>query len=130
MLEAGYDFSFSGLKSAVHRVMERETVVTEDLAASFVAACMDVLLTKLRKAVETYSPRSAVIVGGVSASPILRRMLSEGALGSTQVVFPSLKYATDNAAMIGAAGWWQFTRHGPSAADIGMSPRLSLPNRA
>ena len=129
MLHSGYDFSFSGLKSAVRRVIDQESgnIVTEDIAASFVAACMEVLTTKLKKAVKEYAPRSAVVVGGVSASPVLRKLLSEDAFGTTKVVFPSLKYSTDNAAMIGAAGWWQLTHNGPSADDIGMMPRLSLP---
>lgn len=127
ILDRGYDFSFSGLKSAVHRVIESGDVVTEDLAASFVAACMEVLTSKLKKAVAEYAPRSAVVVGGVSASPILRGLLSGDALGGTKVVFPSLKYSTDNAAMIGAAGWWRLLHDGPSPADTGMSPRQSLP---
>lgn len=127
MLESGYDFSFSGLKSAVRRVIDKGDVVTEDIAASFVAACMEVLTTKLKRAVNEYKPRSAVVVGGVSASPVLRNLLSNGALGQTQIVFPSLKYSTDNAAMIGAAGWWQFIHKGSSPDNIGMMPRLSLP---
>ena len=127
ILERGYDFSFSGLKSAVRRVIDQGDYVTEDIAASFVAACMDVLTTKLKKAVKEYHPHSAVVVGGVSASPVLRKQLSGDALGDTKVVFPSLKYSTDNAAMIGAAGWWEFTHNGPCAHDIGMIPRLSLP---
>lgn len=126
ILERGYDFSFSGLKSAVRRVLDQRDIVTEDIAASFVGACMDVLTTKLKKAVKEYGPRSAIVVGGVSASPVLRNMLSGDALGTTKVVFPNLKYSTDNAAMIGAAGWWQFTNNGPCADDINMIPRLSL----
>ncbi len=126
MLNSGYDFSFSGLKSAVRRVIDQGDIVTEDLAASFVAACMEVLTTKLGKAVQEYAPRNAVIVGGVSASPVLRKLLSGDAFGTTKVVFPSLKYSTDNAAMIGAAGWWQLTHNGPSATDFGMMPRLLL----
>ena len=127
VLERGYDFSFSGLKSAVRRVIDRGNYNIEDVAASFVAACMDVLTTKLKKAVKEFNPRSAVVVGGVSASPVLRKQLSGDALGNTQVVFPSLKYSTDNAAMIGAAGWWQFMHNGSCSDDIGMIPRWSLP---
>lgn len=127
ILERGYDFSFSGLKSAVRRVIDAGEYGTEDLAASFVTAAMDVLTTKLKKAVKEFRPHSAVVVGGVSASPILRAQLGNGALGDTQVIFPSLKFSTDNAAMIGAAGWWQFTHNGPCSEDVGMAPRLSLP---
>ena len=127
MLDRGYDFSFSGLKTAVRREIERGDIITEDLVASFVAACMEVLTEKLKRAVKEYTPRSAVVVGGVSASPVLRKLLSGDALGATKVVFPSLKYSTDNAAMIGAAGWWQLLNIGPSSDDFGMIPRASIP---
>jgi N6-L-threonylcarbamoyladenine synthase len=127
MLDSGYDFSFSGLKSAVRRVIDQGDVVTEDVAASFVAASMEVLTTKLKRAVAEYHPKSAVVVGGVSKSPVLREQLGNGALGAAKIVFPSLKYSTDNAAMIGAAGWWQFLHNGQIDDHVGMIPRLSLP---
>ncbi|MBD5169772.1 MAG: tRNA (adenosine(37)-N6)-threonylcarbamoyltransferase complex transferase subunit TsaD [Oscillibacter sp.] len=127
MLERGYDFSFSGLKSAVRREIDKGNIVKEDIATSFVVASMDVLSAKLRKAVEEYDPRSVIVVGGVSKSPILRSKLTDGSLGKAEVIFPSLKYSTDNAAMIGAAGWWQFKTHGPSADNVPMMPTLSLP---
>ena len=126
ILKSGYDFSFSGLKSAVRRLIDQGDIVVEDVAASFVAATMDVLTTKLAKATREYSPRSAIIVGGVSKSPVLRNILNSGILGETKVIFPSLKYSTDNAAMIGAAGWWQFKHDGPSDENIGVMPRLLL----
>ncbi|MCR5293577.1 MAG: tRNA (adenosine(37)-N6)-threonylcarbamoyltransferase complex transferase subunit TsaD [Lachnospiraceae bacterium] len=127
MLNSGYDFSFSGLKSSVRRVLDQEKEIdTADLTCSFVTACMEVLTTKLKRACDEYSPENAVVVGGVSASPILRELLSNDALGDTRVVFPSLKYATDNAAMIGAAGWWEYIHNGPSADTFAMMPRLAL----
>ena len=88
---------------------------------------MDVLSTKLRKAVREYNPHSVIVVGGVSKSPILRSKLTDGSLGKVNVIFPSLKYSTDNAAMIGAAGWWQFKIYGASTDDVPMMPSLSLP---
>lgn len=127
MLDRGYDFSFSGLKSAVRREIDKGNVVKEDIATSFVVASMDVLSTKLRKAVKEYHPRSVIVVGGVSKSPILRSKLTDGSLGKVNVIFPSLKYSTDNAAMIGAAGWWQFKTYGASKDDVPMMPSLSLP---
>ncbi len=127
MLDRGYDFSFSGLKSAVRREMDKGDIVKEDMATSFVVASMDVLSTKLRKAVREYEPRSVIVVGGVSKSPILRSKLTDGSLGKVQVIFPSLKYSTDNAAMIGAAGWWQFKTRGASPDHVPMMPTLSLP---
>lgn len=127
MMEQGYDFSFSGLKSAVRREIDKGNVVKEDIATSFVVASMDVLSTKLCKAVKEYKPHSVIVVGGVSKSPILRSKLTDGSLGKVNVIFPSLKYSTDNAAMIGAAGWWQFKTYGASTDDIPMMPNLSLP---
>jgi N6-L-threonylcarbamoyladenine synthase len=126
MLDAGYDFSFSGLKTAVRRVIERGDVGVPDLAASFAAACMDVLLTKLERAVDELSPRSAVVVGGVAASPILRARLRAGLGQRTEIRLPDLRYATDNAAMIGAAGWWRFRQSGPSSEEVGVRPHLAL----
>lgn len=127
MLDQGYDFSFSGLKSAVRREIDKGNIIKEDIATSFVVASMDVLSTKLRKAVSEYHPRSVIVVGGVSKSPILRSKLTDGSFGSVNVIFPSLKYSTDNAAMIGAAGWWQFKTNGVSADNIPMMPGLSIP---
>lgn len=127
MIDRGYDFSFSGLKSAVRRVIDKGNVIKEDIATSFVVASMDILSTKLFKAVREYNPRSVIVVGGVSKSPILRSRLADGSLGKVNVIFPSLKYSTDNAAMIGAAGWWQFKTYGASADDLPMMPGLSLP---
>lgn len=127
LLNRGYDFSFSGLKSAVRREIDKGNIVKEDIATSFVVACMDVLSTKLRKAVAEYNPRSVIVVGGVSKSPILRSKLTDGSLGDVDVIFPSLKYSTDNAAMIGAAGWWQFKTKGASADNVPMMPSLSIP---
>ena len=127
MLDQGYDFSFSGLKSAVRREIDKGNIIKEDIAASFVVASMDVLSTKLRKAVKEYDPCSVIVVGGVSKSPILRSKLTDGSFGKVKVVFPSLKYSTDNAAMIGAAGWWQFKTNGASSDNVPMMPNLSLP---
>lgn len=127
MLDGGYDFSFSGLKTAVRREIERGDVVTADLVTSFVAACMDVLTTKLLTAIDEFAPTSAVIVGGVAASPVLRKRLARDTRPSMKVIFPSLKYSTDNAAMIGAAGWWQLEHKGPSSDACSVEPRLQLP---
>lgn len=127
MLDGSYDFSFSGLKTAVRREIERGDVVTADLVTSFVAASMDVLTTKLLAAIEEFTPRSAVVVGGVAASPVLRQRLAREIHPSTKVVFPSFKYSTDNAAMIGAAGWWQLKQRGPTPDTCGIEPNLQLP---
>jgi N6-L-threonylcarbamoyladenine synthase len=126
MLDDGYDFSFSGLKTAVRREIEKGDAVTADLVTSFVASCMDVLTTKLLAAIEEFAPRSAVVVGGVAASPVLRERLTKEVLAPTKVIFPSLRYSTDNAAMIGAAAWWQLQARGPSSDACRVEPHMPL----
>ncbi|MDR1414242.1 MAG: tRNA (adenosine(37)-N6)-threonylcarbamoyltransferase complex transferase subunit TsaD [Odoribacteraceae bacterium] len=105
MLDAGVDFSFSGLKSAVARYMESvPDAVAGDVAASFVASVMEVLVKKSRKVLKNYPSASFVIVGGVAASPQLR----EAAAGlcremNVELCLPPLRWSTDNAAMIALA---------------------------
>ncbi|MDR2131229.1 MAG: tRNA (adenosine(37)-N6)-threonylcarbamoyltransferase complex transferase subunit TsaD [Odoribacteraceae bacterium] len=107
MIDKGHDFSFSGLKSAVARYMESTANPSrEDVAASFVAAVMDVLIKKSRQALERYPSASFVIVGGVAASPQLR----EAAAGlcretGVELCLPPLRWSTDNAAMIALAAF-------------------------
>lgn len=127
LLDDGLDFSFSGLKTAVRRRLDAagDDVPVADFAASFAAACMDVLIAKLKRAIAERQPRSAVVVGGVAASPILRRRL-DAELEGVELILPSMRYATDNAAMIGAAGWWRLEHGGPSALDFAVATRLPL----
>jgi len=107
MLDQGLDFSFSGLKSAVSRYLAATPdYKQEDVAASFVASCMEVLVTKCRRALESYESESLVIVGGVAASPPLRQAAQElcSALG-VDLCLPPLRWSTDNGAMIALATW-------------------------
>jgi N6-L-threonylcarbamoyladenine synthase len=107
MLSDGLEFSFSGLKSAVARYLnDSPAFEVTDVAASFVSACMDVLLTKCRRALVAYPSASMVVVGGVSASPQLRAGAKElcDSLG-VKLCLPPLSWSTDNAAMIALATW-------------------------
>jgi N6-L-threonylcarbamoyladenine synthase len=107
MLEVGLDFSFSGLKSAVMRYLAATSgYVKEDVAASFVAACMEVLVEKCRRALLEYESSSLVIVGGVAASPQLRTAAAAlcDEVG-VDLCLPPLKWSTDNGAMIALATW-------------------------
>jgi N6-L-threonylcarbamoyladenine synthase len=107
MLEQGLEFSFSGLKSAVMRYLQQETGWRkEDVAASFVAACMEVLVAKCRSALLAYPSASLVIVGGVAASPQLRaeaKTLCDEM--RVELCLPPLRWSTDNGAMIALATW-------------------------
>ncbi|MGH3215049.1 MAG: tRNA (adenosine(37)-N6)-threonylcarbamoyltransferase complex transferase subunit TsaD [Trebonia sp.] len=107
MLRQGLDFSFSGLKSAVERYLAATPdAQPADVAAAFVEACMDVLISKCRAAIKEYPVSSLVIVGGVAASPQLRAAATElcADLG-IELCLPPVKWSTDNGAMIGLATW-------------------------
>jgi N6-L-threonylcarbamoyladenine synthase len=128
MLADGYTFSFSGLKTAVVNHVRADPGFSEsEVAASFVAACMDVLIAKLRRALEEFGDPAVAIVGGVAASPILRaraQVLADEF--GTRLLIPPHAMATDNAAMIGVAGWQKLEAVGPSERSFGPEPDLRL----
>jgi N6-L-threonylcarbamoyladenine synthase len=128
MLADGYAFSFSGLKTAVvNYVRSNPEFAVEEVAASFVAACMDVLIAKLRRALDEFGDPALAIVGGVAASPVLReRAQALADEFGTQLLIPPQKMATDNAAMIGVAAWHKLATFGPSAPSFGPEPDLRL----
>jgi N6-L-threonylcarbamoyladenine synthase len=104
------DFSFSGLKSAVintvHNATQRgEVIKPEDLAASFQASVVDVLVEKTFRAAEQYNVKQVLLAGGVAANKGLRKALEERFKDTGyDLVIPPLHLCTDNAAMIAAAG--------------------------
>lgn len=109
----GYDFSFSGLKSAVinlnHKYEQNhETLNVNDLACSFQTAVIDILVSKTLKAVKEFNIKQVVIAGGVSANKGLRdEMTIVAKKEGFKLTVPSFKYCTDNAAMIAVAGYFQ-----------------------
>jgi N6-L-threonylcarbamoyladenine synthase len=110
----GYDFSFSGLKSAVINLlntakMKGEQVNNADLAASFQNSVVQVLTDKTIKAAVQYGVKQIVIAGGVAANRGLREAMSAAVerLPGVRLTYPSLKYCTDNAAMIAVAGYFK-----------------------
>jgi N6-L-threonylcarbamoyladenine synthase len=128
MLDRGYDFSFSGLKTAVvNHVRAHPDAATEDVAASFQAAVVDVLVTKARRAAEDVAAQGICLGGGVAANRALRQRLVQASdEGGFRPFVPSLAMCTDNAAMIAAAGWWRLRSDGPSPLDTGATPNLRL----
>ncbi len=124
MLGKGFEFSFSGLKSSVRRHMEQNPEAhVPDVAASFVAACMDVLLGKCKAAIEQYNPASLIVVGGVSASPHLRAGMAElCARKGIHLALPPQQWSTDNGAMIAMA---TFDYLG-SVPDLEVNPNLPI----
>jgi N6-L-threonylcarbamoyladenine synthase len=129
LLDDGLDLSFSGLKTAVVRaVRARPDASDEDVAASFQAAVLDVLVAKAVRAVQAAGAGGLCLAGGVAANGPLRgaAAVAGGELG-VPVYLPGRAMCTDNAAMIAAAGWWQLQHVGPSPLGVACDPGLSLP---
>lgn len=133
--DAPYDFSFSGLKSAVLNYingcqMKGESYNPADIAASFQRAVVDVLVEKSMKAAEELGIYKFAIAGGVASNSALReRMKAACEKKEIQFYYPSPVYCTDNAVMIGAAAYYEFlagTRHG---WDLNAVPNLKLGER-
>jgi N6-L-threonylcarbamoyladenine synthase len=123
-----YDFSFSGLKTAVLRVAEGiddgSHVTRADVAASFQEAVADVLVSKTKRAAEAFGVRQVLLAGGVAANALLRAEMDR--LVALPVIYPPLVLCTDNAAMIAAAGYYRLVRGRRSGLDLDVRPNLSL----
>jgi len=128
VLDDGYKFSFSGLKTAViNHVRNHPDAKVEDVAASFQEAAVDVLVTKARRAAAEHSALGLVIGGGVAANSLLRESMLDACVDDGLRAFlPSRSMCTDNAAMVGAVAWWRLAADGPSPLDTGAYPNLGL----
>ncbi|MBP9997008.1 MAG: tRNA (adenosine(37)-N6)-threonylcarbamoyltransferase complex transferase subunit TsaD [Lachnospiraceae bacterium] len=127
-----YDFSFSGLKSAVLNYlnglqMKGEDYVQADVAASFQQAVVDVLVGHSMQAIERYGVKKFAIAGGVASNTHLRSAM-ETACKERGVEFykPSPIFCTDNAAMIGVAGYYEYIAGVRSGWDLNAVPNLKL----
>lgn len=128
MMRDGWDFSFSGLKTAVITYLRRHPGASPaDVAASFQEAVVDVLIAKGLRAVSAHNAKGLCLAGGVAANSRLRGAAeaagSEKGLG---IHLPSLAMCTDNAAMVAAAGWWRLKADGPSPLTTGADPSLGM----
>ncbi len=130
MLDEGLDVSFSGLKTAViNYVRKHPDAAAADIAASFQAAVVDVLVAKARRAARSVGARAMALGGGVAANSLLREsFLDACAADGIHGFLPSRVMCTDNAAMIAAAGWHRLRLDGPHRLDTGADPNLSLPS--
>lgn len=129
MLEDTWDFSFSGVKTSVLRMTETlkeqgRSLPVEDLAASFQAAVVDVLVDKTLLAADEYDVSEIIVAGGVSANKRLReRMLAES---KRPVHIPPLSLCTDNAAMIAGAGYYHYIQNDFTPMDFDVLPTWPL----
>lgn len=129
MLDDTWDFSFSGVKTAVLRMTESlhdqgRNLPIEDLAASFQAAVVDVLVDKTLMAAEEFGVSDIVVAGGVSANKRLReRMLAES---KHPVHIPPLSLCTDNAAMIAGAGYYHYIQDDFTPLNFDVLPTWPL----
>lgn len=108
-----YNFSFSGLKSHVinlhHNAMQRgEEINIKNLCRSFQDSVTEVLVEKTLKAAKEYNVKQIIVAGGVSANKGLKERFMQENHDQFEICIPSIKYCTDNAAMIGVAGYYQY----------------------
>jgi len=141
-LDQPYNFSFSGLKTATLRAIQRETgvdftfashelaarlsdVQRVDFAASFQHIAIETLVDKTEKAFRDYSPASVVIAGGVAANQELRRVLSERL--PLHIEYAPMNLCTDNAAMIATLGFYYAQKNQPTnPLELDVTPSLSM----
>lgn len=131
--ENSFDFSFSGLKSAVintvHNAEQRgEEIAPEDLAASFQQSVVEVLVTKALRAAKQYEVKQLLLAGGVAANKGLRAALTEAFAANPEIelVIPPLSLCTDNAAMIAAVGSVMFEKGKRSDLALNANPGLDI----
>jgi N6-L-threonylcarbamoyladenine synthase len=128
-LEGTYNFSFSGLKTAVLKEVKRlkeegRPVPVADMAASFQKAVIEVLFEKTMKAAREYQVKDIIVGGGVSANAPLRDMFQSQT--EFRVHIPPLRYCTDNAAMVAAAGYYRFALGHTDTMEIDILPTWPL----
>lgn len=140
-LKGTYNFSFSGLKTAVLREIQRygegislkpgvelpSNVPIADLAASFQEAVVDVLVEKTRQAALDYKVKGVLLAGGVAANSLLRERMRTAI--PIPVRWPPPELCTDNAAMVAAAGYFNLLKGSKSSWDLDVVPNLKLGTR-
>lgn len=133
--DKSYDFSFSGLKTAVVYYIkelkeENKNIPVSDILASFQQAVIDVLVKKTIKAALKFKTKQIILAGGVAANNSLRREIKEKAdLLNIKVFYPSIFLCTDNAAMVASAGYYKFKENKKSSLNLDAVSRLPLESK-
>lgn len=133
--EDSYDFSFSGLKSAVLNYVNKERmqnhpIVPEDIAASFQQAVVDVLVTKTIRAAKDHGVTKIALAGGVASNSALRESMRRACeKEGFYLSIPSPILCTDNAAMIGCAAYYEYMAGVRDGLDLNANPSLKLGER-
>jgi N6-L-threonylcarbamoyladenine synthase len=124
-LKGTNDFSFSGIKTALLRMVETGKVTNKSgAAASFQNAVVEVLVVKAVAAAKEFGVNQILVAGGVAANGRLRQRLVEES--PLPVIIPPLKLCTDNAAMIGCCGYYRFKAGKTDGLDLDVLPGLKL----
>ena len=127
-----YNFSFSGIKSAVINLVHNEkqrgnNIVKENLVCSFQTRVVEILTKKTMKALKEYNVNNLIVAGGVSANKGLReRLTKECEKNNINISMPEIKYCTDNAAMIASAGYYAYKLGIISDIDLKARPTSSM----
>lgn len=127
-----YDFSFSGLKTSVlnylnHEKQHNREINIYDVSASFQQAVLDVLVDKSFKLANELNMNKIVVSGGVAANSLLQdMMLARGKEENKKIYFPEKILCTDNAAMIGCAGYYDYIKGTRDGLDLKVYPNLEL----
>ncbi|MCI8342195.1 MAG: tRNA (adenosine(37)-N6)-threonylcarbamoyltransferase complex transferase subunit TsaD [Firmicutes bacterium] len=130
--EESFDFSFSGIKSAVLNHLNKaemtgEEINRNDVAASFQKAVVEVLVEKTISAAKLKGAKHVAMAGGVSSNSALRELMKEKcAKNGLSLNVPSPVYCTDNAAMIGSAAYFEYIKGRRSGLDLNANPNLKL----
>ena len=130
-----YDFSFSGLKSAVLNYLNSEKmagreIAVADVAASFQKAVTDVLVEHSMNALDAYGFKKFALAGGVASNSALRSAMKEACeKKGIELYYPSPVFCTDNAAMIGVAGYYEYIKGVRSGLTLNAVPNLRLGDR-